>query len=326
MRFSFLFFIFPFINIQSFYPIKQNNFLYKTKIILYTKKNKFLEFQKLTRINNVLPTYFLTFSGAYISNPSLYNVIQSPVYLTTSFVTILILSLSMVLNDLYDIEVDKLNNFNRPLVTGTITKGEAALFSFFLFTLTEILSICFLPFSLLVFSNLSLLGVIIYTPILKKIPIVKNIFCASLVSFSLYFNGLSVFPISPFHQQMLFTIIRYIFIGSLSTELLCDCLDIQGDKENKITTIPVSIGVKNTITLIDTLLLMNIFNLLYNVFYFQNIMFVFPIAFLLPFYDDLQKIKKYDYNKLFLKKTISSTTIPMGFLLLSYCYLSYFYS
>ena len=77
---------------------------------------------QLTRSGNIIPTLLLSFSGGWIMNPSISNLIHSTPFITSNINTVLIMSLSMILNDLFDIEVDKLNNPSRPLITGEISK------------------------------------------------------------------------------------------------------------------------------------------------------------------------------------------------------------
>ena len=63
-----------------------------------------------------------------------------------------------------------------------------------------------------------------YTPILKRITLIKNISCASLVSFSLFFSALassqSTMLLSNKNFGLLSITMGYIFFGSLSNELL----------------------------------------------------------------------------------------------------------
>ena len=322
---NFLFFS----NIITIYSFKNNNFVVKCKkpsnLILYSKKNQFNkinELCKLSRTNNVIPTLFLSLSGGLIMKPSL-KLFQSSQFISSNLITIMIMTLSMVVNDICDIKLDKINNPTRPLVSGSITKNEALLYGLLLFTLIEILSFNFLPSNLQLLTNLSIFGITIYTPILKKIPLIKNIFCASLVSFTLFYSGMSI-KFTDYNIDLLFIAIRYIFIGSLSIELLLDILDIDGDSKNNINTVPVIFGKEKTINLLNILLLFNTLNILSLIKIYDNFICGIPVLFLVPYLFDFNKIKKNNYEKNFIKKTIKNTTIPMCLMLITFCLISYF--
>ena len=88
-------------------------------------QNKANSFIKLSRAKNIIPTAFLSFSGGYLINPSITNLLHNSNFILSSIITSLIMSTSMIINDVCDIEIDKVNNKDRPLITGEITKSEA---------------------------------------------------------------------------------------------------------------------------------------------------------------------------------------------------------
>jgi geranylgeranylglycerol-phosphate geranylgeranyltransferase len=233
----------------------------------------------------------------------------------------------MIFNDIFDIEIDKINNNNRPIVTGEITKKVASIYATILFTLIQILNITFLPFSLQQITNFIIFITFIYTPILKKIPIIKNISCALLVSFSVIFNGLSIIyknsKINDKNLILLLITTKLIFFGSLYNELLLDISDIKGDRENNIYTIPVIFGNKISwnfayFILIFNFLINSIFiNYLYN--YFSGIILLFICSILV---NDLYNVKLNNYSKNIIKDTVNNTTKPLFCLLLYLCILS----
>jgi geranylgeranylglycerol-phosphate geranylgeranyltransferase len=123
--------------IQSYH--KKNIKLFNQNVLLLKKQNsnislykKSLGFFKLIRYKSLLPTSLLCFTGGWIMNPSIYNLLHSQSFIISVINTLLVMSNSMVINDIYDIEIDKINNPNRPLINGKITRNEAILFSFFL--------------------------------------------------------------------------------------------------------------------------------------------------------------------------------------------------
>ena len=237
------------------------------------------------------------------------------------------MALSMIFNDIFDIKIDKINNSNRPIITGEITKKTAFTYAAILFTLIQILNITFLPFSLQQITNFIIFITFIYTPILKKIPFIKNISCALLISFSVIFNGMStIYKNSKINDKnfiLLLITTKLIFFGSLYNELLLDMSDIKGDRENNIYTIPVIFGNKiswnlSYYILIFNFLINSIFiNYLYN--YFSGTVLLMICSVLL---NNLYDVKINNYSKNIIKDTVNNTTKPLFYLLLYLCILS----
>jgi len=198
----------------------------------------------LFRANNVFPVTVLSFTGGLITNPHIKTLLHTPSFLTSVITTNFIMMSSMVLNDIYDYDTDKINNPKRPLITGEITKKSAIIAVSVLLFITECLTFKFLPVNLQIFMQMAIVTITIYTPILKRIPLIKNISCASLVAFSLYFNGLATntIALSKEAYNRLAIASRIVFFGSFVNEILLDIRDSIGDKANGIYTIPVIYG------------------------------------------------------------------------------------
>ena len=52
------------------------------------KIKKIKSISKLIRCVNILPTLFLSFSGGFIVNPSLYNLFSSTEFISSTFITV----------------------------------------------------------------------------------------------------------------------------------------------------------------------------------------------------------------------------------------------
>ena len=292
-------------------------------------KTKAGGFVKIIRPQNIIPTLFLCFTGGWIVNPSIKNLLSSPKFIVSSINAITIMSSSMIINDIFDLEIDKINNPTRPLVTGEITKTDAILYNCFLVGLTEILSFKYLNRQLILFVNLALLNITIYTPLLKRILFIKNISCAALVSFSLFFSGLAslynttIIIINPKNRSLLMVAVRTIFFGSLYNELLLDMHDYEGDFENNIPTVPVIYGLQNSLVLATLIMKLNIlWNSLHLIYLFN-----FPLGMLLlfilsPSLYKLKYIKRNGFSKYSIIKSINETNPPLFMLLIYLCFLT----
>lgn len=287
-------------------PIIQMNNGYIFAEQYYPPPHKVQSYFKLFRANNILPTSVLCLTGGFITNPNLYKLIRAPAFVTSAVTTNLIMISSMILNDLYDFDIDKINNPTRPLITGEISRKSAIITVSALLFITELLTLKCLPLNLKILTQLATTTIIIYTPILKRIPFVKNIACACLVSFSLYFNGLAANPmmISNTKYNILAIAARIVFFGSLVNEILLDIRDYSGDKVNGINTIPVLYG-NNKAWIIASIFLTT--NLIWNMLAINKIYGPVKTAVLvLPFYPLYRRI--YDVGLYYSNDSISKFT------------------
>jgi 4-hydroxybenzoate polyprenyltransferase len=325
------------INYKNNKNINTNN-NNKSLIFLENKKNEMIKsipkkmnsFLKLIRSSYILPTVLLSVSGGWIIKPSYKSLIKSTSFIVSIITTVLVMSSSMVINDIYDVELDKINNPNRPIVNGEIKVSEAIIIYILLIGISEYLAFFYLPNNLKLIIQLAIIKVTIYTPILKKILLVKNISCASLVAFSLYFSGLAVSNNNILYDQkkyrLLSIAISYIFYGSLTNEIILDMRDIEGDKQNNITTIPTRFG--NDISYIITNIIMN-YNIISNTIalsYLYNHKLGLTTFFIIaPIMLKLYDIKKDNYSYVSIKKYMSFSNYPLFFTLIHLSYVSSLY-
>jgi 4-hydroxybenzoate polyprenyltransferase len=263
-------------------------------------KKKINGFLKLIRCKNIPYTLLLSFSSGFIINKSFFELFNSKMFMISTLITVLIMSCSMIINDLFDINIDKINNSNRPLINGDIKIYEAVFTIFILLGFSEYLSLKYLTNNLQIIVNIAILIISIYTPILKKILFIKNISCALLISFSTYFSALSsIYNYKNIETKNIYILIIsscLIFLGSLYNELLLDMVDCDGDRLNNINTVPVVYGLKFSWNLANFILK---FNILLNTL---NLMLLFNIRegllllyILYPLIINLKNIKKYNY-------------------------------
>jgi geranylgeranylglycerol-phosphate geranylgeranyltransferase len=289
------------------------------------KTNSFI---KLIRPNNIIPTLALSFSGGFIMNNSLYKLFKSPQFIVSIINTLLIMSSSMIINDIIDINIDRINNPSRPLVKGTISLKEAKIYVLLLLSITEILSFNFLPNELQLMVNLAILNISIYTSFLKKIPLIKNLSCAFLVSFTSIFSGMASADYIFFNKNFnLLLITSYlIFTGSLCNELLLDMSDITGDRLNRINTIPVLYGNNFSLNLVKYILRINIIFSTVLISNLYGIKVGIPLLIiLLPLINNLKNIRKYNYSKNIIINVVKNTEKPLFISLLYLVSISFLY-
>jgi 4-hydroxybenzoate polyprenyltransferase len=245
---------------------------------LYEKKyynDKWVSYNKLLRTQNCIPTFLLNFLGGWLTIPS-YKLLLNKNFWFFSLITQLTMMNSMVINDLFDLKVDLINNNNRPLVNKQITIKEAKCLYISITTIIRFLSVCFFIknyFFIYIYGINFLL--FLYTPFLKKILLVKNLTCSSVVASTILMTSKSIvnndtnnFIFSTINSNVNLINItsRFLFLSSFYIELLLDIKDQKGDEESNIITIPNYFGEKKTL---NSLIIIFILNLLYqtNIFY-----------------------------------------------------------
>jgi 4-hydroxybenzoate polyprenyltransferase len=297
-------------NKNNKFQIINNSYFFNklsNKLTIINKKK--INFMKLIRGNNIIPTILLHSVGSYIINPSINNLLKSKEFIVSLINSLFIMSSAMIINDIVDIEIDKINSSDKPLVNNSISIKEAYSYLFILLGISQILSFNYLPKNMQILNNISTFNILIYTSILKKITFIKNISCAFLVSFTIIFYGLSnTINIDIYKYLLLFVLSNTIFFGSFYNEVLLDIRDIEGDKKYNIRTIPVKYGhifsinllysIIKTIMIINTLFLIRLYNF--------KISFIYTIICSLLL-NNLKIIKKSNYSKRIIIEIVKDT-------------------
>ncbi|MEM2963231.1 MAG: UbiA family prenyltransferase, partial [Candidatus Anstonellales archaeon] len=202
-------------------------------------------FIRLTRIEHGLVLMLAVATAEIIVKKDL-NFLSIPI-LFSLFVPLLNEIASFSLNDLLDIEADRINRrVDRPLVSGEIKKTTSVLIAIGGYALSIILAtfinkVCFLIAT--VFALLS----IAYNYHLKTLPLVGNLYIASSMAIPFLFGNLSV---SPYPHPLVLSISLLAFMSGLAREIIKSAEDLEGDiKARKAQTLPALIGVKFSVFL-----------------------------------------------------------------------------
>jgi len=215
----------------------------------------------LIRYKNLLMVFLSMFLTKYFLIESF---ISSPLLSDIDFIilTISILLITMggyLINDIYDIESDKINKPDKVYIT-TVISIKNGQFLYFLTSITGLI----LGLYLSVNKNLNHLSgyfivtviiLFVYTKILKKLPLIGNVIVALLVSlpiFLVYEFDHSMISIKDIFDNLFLSIIIFFyllfaFLTTLIREIIKDLQDIKGDNKLKLKTLPIMIGKKRTI-------------------------------------------------------------------------------
>lgn len=207
---------------------------------------RFFSYIKIIRPLNCLITALVVNVGGIISSVS--NSINSNLVLA-SIAAALAAAYGNVINDLYDIEIDKIVHPSRPLAKGELKIVEVRIFYVCLILAALALSFS-LDYILFALTILAILLLFFYSAILKKIPLIGNIVVALLTALAFLYGGIAVNNISDAVLPAIFA-----FLVNLIRELVKDAEDSEGDKKNNVITFPIKFGIQRTKQLVMVLTL-----------------------------------------------------------------------
>jgi len=180
---------------------------------------------------NCVITFIAILVGAWIGRGFQF----SPSLMLAAIIGCLVCAFGNIVNDLQDIEIDKINNPKRPLASGQLDKKNAKIFALILFVISNLFSI-----SLGVLPFLLVLGVLIllfcYALYFKK-TILGNFVVALITGLSFILGGLvakNTLAIIPF---------LFSFFIHWPREIIKDIIDIKGDKSMGVVSLPIVLGV-----------------------------------------------------------------------------------
>tara|TARA_B110001454_G_C12691115_1_gene422350 strand:+ start:75 stop:992 length:918 start_codon:yes stop_codon:yes gene_type:complete len=223
-----------------------------------------MDFLKLIRYKNLLMVLLTLVLTKYaLIHSFITNSYLSDFYFAVLTLSVLLITAGgYIINDIYDIEADKINKPNKLFIDKTISKKNAWK-SYFILTFLGLILGVFLSISkLLPFYSLffifTIIGLFFYSKNLKKQILIGNF----LVSF---FVGLTIFLLISFELDNHFktpnkgitnafniifpfwSVIGYSFFAFLTTfvrEIIKDIEDVNGDLKLKSNTLPIIFGRK----------------------------------------------------------------------------------
>lgn len=219
---------------------------------------KLLAYLKIIRPINVLITFLVVLVAILISQT---GVMEISIYLLVPLSASLIAAAGNVINDIYDIETDRISHPERVLVLGNLDIKRAWLLNFLLNT-TAVFITLFISKTLLVIAVLTIVLLYFYSTHLQKLPLIGNITIAILTGAAFLYGGVAVDNISSAIIPAVFAIMI-----NLIRELVKDTQDMEGDLKNGYQTFPIKFGVLNTHKLIIALSIILILMTLYPFFF-----------------------------------------------------------
>ena len=157
--------------------------------------------------------------------------------------TLLILSAGNALNDACDADIDRVNRPDRPIPSGRVSSRGAVRFAVVLTALGVILAWSVNGMAVAVASGASVC-LVAYALVLKATPLGGNLVVALLTSGAFAAGGIAVggvrYAIAP---------IVFVFLFTVSRELVKDIEDVAGDAEHGARTAAVAWGLPGAVRL-----------------------------------------------------------------------------
>ncbi|XP_024520104.1 uncharacterized protein LOC9662446 isoform X2 [Selaginella moellendorffii] len=205
---------------------------------------RFLGLASLTRPDDVVPSLMLSLGGSWMTANLSLEFINLPLVWTTALCSACIAGASMLANDCYDHSngTDALNKRESALESGQLEVAHVALASGCIYG-AALLGACYLEtLNARLLVATSALITFIYTPLFKKVTIVKNLVVAAVVASSILAGGLAITGDAASFPMRTYASTLYIFLSILGREILKDVVDVDGDRVTGVRTFPVIFG------------------------------------------------------------------------------------
>jgi geranylgeranylglycerol-phosphate geranylgeranyltransferase len=150
---------------------------------------------------------------------------------------------AMILNDVFDVEVDRVNVPTRPLASGLISTRTAVVFAIIVTLIGLVASFFIGKLAVLLYVVFWAIG-FSYNWKLKERGFFGNLFVSSSVAITIILGSIAVGkPWNP--AVVIFS--TMVFLFSLGEEIAADAMDVEGDKKRNIKSIPILIGGRNAL-------------------------------------------------------------------------------
>ncbi len=202
---------------------------------------------KIIRPVNFLITFFSITVAALICATGLFPL--SKIFLAALSGALAAAS-GNVINDIFDIEIDKINRPDRPLPSGRMSLKEAFIL-YFLLIIISLVSAYFINPAAFIIDLTALAILFFYSFRFKKIILIGNLIVAFLTALAFIYGGIAV---GNFRDALIPAL--FAFLINFIREIVKDMEDIDGDLKNGISSFPHRYGFNRAKIIIVTLSLL----------------------------------------------------------------------
>jgi len=197
---------------------------------------------EVTRPKNYAPSVLMTLLGAWVGAGGDAAALAAPQVWLVALCSAGVALASCAINDYFDVRNDAVNDPSKPLVAGTVAKDRVVLLCLGLYS-ALLVAACLLP-SWPVRGVIagSCVATLLYTPVLKRIALVKNAVVAGTIAASVAVGGLAAGAPPAALPPQLWQMSAFTFFVMMAREALMDVSDVEGDARAGCRTVPVLLG------------------------------------------------------------------------------------
>jgi geranylgeranylglycerol-phosphate geranylgeranyltransferase len=144
----------------------------------------------------------------------------------------------MVINDFFDIEIDRINKPHRPLPSGAVSKFDALMFYAGISGIGLIMS-AYSTRTALIIAFVAVPVIFLYSQRYKSTPLFGNLLVGTLTGVAFIYGGAAVDNITKAIMPAVFA-----FLINVGREIIKDMEDVEGDARLNAVTFPVKFGMK----------------------------------------------------------------------------------
>lgn len=212
--------------------------------------NKILASFELMRMKNILLASIATPVGALLALGDFSSITEYPevIFATTS--VLFFMGAGNTMNDLRDVDIDRIAHPNRPLAREALSEKEAKILmiSLALVSLGSLVACCLMmdderKYTLSIYAIVALL-MLSYDSLLE----LKNKGLAGNISISLLVAAVTLYGASSVGEvtnPLIWYVSGVVFFVNLAREIVKDCQDLDADSESRVT-LPMKIGLENS--------------------------------------------------------------------------------
>lgn len=195
---------------------------------------------QISRPINFTITFFSLIVAGLICNENQLNGFIILAAISASLVG----SAGNIINDIIDIQIDKVNRPQRILPSNKLTINEAKI-TFIIFNLTAVVLAYLINLNALLIVIISIVTISSYSVYFKRVALLGNIIVSFFTGLAFIYGGVSV---NNFSEAIIPAV--FAFLTNLIREIIKDIEDIKGDSAFNVITFPSKFGIKTAKNLV----------------------------------------------------------------------------
>lgn len=197
----------------------------------------------LSRPSNIIPSFLIVLAGAWMAHGKNVHVLKNANVLAAGLASALISVASCIVNDFFDYEVgtDVINNPEKPLPAGMIPPDHVIGAGLGCYVLVLLMTALLQDFRLRFVLAVSTVLTLAYTPVFKRLGLLKNVVVGGVVASAPIAGALAV-GTSTTDLWRVANLVGLVFLGTISREIIMDISDMHGDALVGLKTFPVIFG------------------------------------------------------------------------------------